>query len=259
MKALKKIIVTCTALSLILGSTISVSAADVKDIFDATYYAEQNPDVVAAVGNDADALYKHYVSYGMKEGRACGVLFDLNIYRKTYPDLEKAFGDDLAAYVNHYLNYGITEGRDGGGVFDAVTYANRYADVKEEYGYDIKKLYTHYQVFGIKENRDSLSQTVTDIIESQGSDSVEYSAAVQNALDYIAKAEDAWTAYNQAIKSESVEDVMPYVDAYNEILYDLFDAVDQLTMDEMHDVVSPAMGEAYDRNGEGFLSELAYG
>lgn len=38
--------------------------------FDATFYANNNPDVVAAFGNSPEALYKHYLNYGKKEGRA---------------------------------------------------------------------------------------------------------------------------------------------------------------------------------------------
>lgn len=38
--------------------------------FDAEFYAKNNPDVVAACGNSPEALYKHYLNYGKKEGRA---------------------------------------------------------------------------------------------------------------------------------------------------------------------------------------------
>lgn len=37
--------------------------------FDATYYAQNNPDVTAALGTDADVLYQHYIKYGKAEGR----------------------------------------------------------------------------------------------------------------------------------------------------------------------------------------------
>ena len=39
-------------------------------IFDAAFYAEQNPDVCAAVGTDENALYNHYQNCGKLEGRA---------------------------------------------------------------------------------------------------------------------------------------------------------------------------------------------
>jgi uncharacterized protein YkwD len=41
----------------------------IPDSFDANFYANNNPDVVAACGNSPEALYKHYVNYGKKEGR----------------------------------------------------------------------------------------------------------------------------------------------------------------------------------------------
>lgn len=37
--------------------------------FDAAYYAATYPDVVAALGTDASALYRHYKTCGAKEGR----------------------------------------------------------------------------------------------------------------------------------------------------------------------------------------------
>lgn len=38
--------------------------------FDAEYYAQNNPDVVAALGTDENVLYQHYLKYGKAEGRA---------------------------------------------------------------------------------------------------------------------------------------------------------------------------------------------
>lgn len=37
--------------------------------FDPAYYAQTYPDVAAALGTDATALYNHYISFGQKEGR----------------------------------------------------------------------------------------------------------------------------------------------------------------------------------------------
>lgn len=39
------------------------------EIFDAEYYAENNPDVAAQLGTDIQALYRHYRDYGKAEGR----------------------------------------------------------------------------------------------------------------------------------------------------------------------------------------------
>ncbi len=38
-------------------------------LFDPSYYAKNNPDVVAAFGTSADALYLHYMKFGICEGR----------------------------------------------------------------------------------------------------------------------------------------------------------------------------------------------
>ncbi len=52
---------------------LSVFAAPKKmsdgQIFDAEYYAKNNPDVVAALGSDENVLYNHYLNYGKAEGR----------------------------------------------------------------------------------------------------------------------------------------------------------------------------------------------
>ncbi|WP_026498161.1 L,D-transpeptidase [Butyrivibrio sp. WCD2001] len=49
-----------------LTAKVSVSA----DGFDANFYANKYPDVVAALGNDPAVLYNHYITYGIKEGRS---------------------------------------------------------------------------------------------------------------------------------------------------------------------------------------------
>ncbi|MBQ9141075.1 MAG: hypothetical protein IJX63_04695 [Lachnospiraceae bacterium] len=158
MKGIKKLGIMCVAVSLFTSSVLGVSAASLKDIFDADYYAEKYADVKAAFGDDEEALYAHYLNYGLKEGRSASVLFDVADYRARYSDLQAAFGDNWEAYAEHYLTYGLNEGRDGGGEFDAVSYANRYEDLKEAFGYDITALYEHYKTYGEKENRDARSQ-----------------------------------------------------------------------------------------------------
>lgn len=58
---------------MLIGNCMVVSAAPqtMPDgiVFDAEYYAQSNPDVVAAIGTDANALYQHYVNFGRAEGR----------------------------------------------------------------------------------------------------------------------------------------------------------------------------------------------
>ena len=83
----------------------------IKSLFDPEYYAKQNPDVVSALGNNKEALWNHYVSHGLAEGRPINKNFNVLAYSAAYPDLQKAFGDDILAYYVHYMNYGKNENR----------------------------------------------------------------------------------------------------------------------------------------------------
>lgn len=69
----KKIAALLMAVITVVGSSASVYAAPVRmadgTVFDAEYYAQNNPDVVAVLGTDATVLYQHYQNYGKAEGR----------------------------------------------------------------------------------------------------------------------------------------------------------------------------------------------
>ena len=83
----------------------------IKSLFDPEYYAKQYPDVVLALGNNKEALWNHYVSHGLAEGRQINKDFNVLAYSAAYPDLQKAFGNDILAYYVHYMNYGKNENR----------------------------------------------------------------------------------------------------------------------------------------------------
>ena len=146
--------------ALFIGGGIVADAANYADLFDASYYAEKNPDVVAAFGTDANVLYSHYVNNGIHEGRNAGPLFDVKKYRENNSDLEGLYADTWEAYVNQYLTEGLKEGlicycEE----FVAASYANRYSDLRNVYGYDVKRLYTHYITCGKKEGRNASWET----------------------------------------------------------------------------------------------------
>lgn len=70
---MKKKLISALAFTFAMAMTITAHATPVQmengDIFDADYYAATNPDVVAALGIDAEALYNHYLLCGKAEGR----------------------------------------------------------------------------------------------------------------------------------------------------------------------------------------------
>lgn len=140
---------------LTFGGTATVSAATLRDVFDAQYYSETYSDLKDTFGANQTALYKHYKTFGKKEGRTSTALIDVQKYRAAYPDLDAAFGDNWDAYVNHYIKYGFNEGRNSFGTFDARAYADRYPDLKAAFGYDVLALYKHYLKFGRAEGRDA--------------------------------------------------------------------------------------------------------
>jgi hypothetical protein len=93
---------------------LRLTASQQSRIFDADYYAAQNPDVVRVFGSEPAALYRHFIRYGLREGRAGNERFDITFYRLANPDLQRAYGNDTAKYVLHYLKYGRKEGRVAG-------------------------------------------------------------------------------------------------------------------------------------------------
>lgn len=94
-------------------------AASYAAVFDYIYYAQCYPDLQAVFGNNEAALFNHFITCGMAEGRQGNAEFNVQYYRAKYPDLQAVFGDDLQAYYIHYMTCGKVEGRQGNGV--AVT------------------------------------------------------------------------------------------------------------------------------------------
>ena len=92
----------------------TVSASDqamLQEFFEYDYYKRTNPDVVAAVGDDYNALFAHFVNYGIWEGRSADAEFNVNVYASAYDDLSSAYGSDVLAYYRHYATTGKNESR----------------------------------------------------------------------------------------------------------------------------------------------------
>ena len=67
-------------------------------VFDAAYYAQQNPDVVSVLGTDENALYLHYKVYGGKEGRLPVRPSCMN--PKSSPGSDSTWDDEIIAETN---------------------------------------------------------------------------------------------------------------------------------------------------------------
>lgn len=82
--------------------------------FDHERYANDYPDLKAVFGYDATALFNHYSTCGILEGRVAHTVhldFDYKRYADDYPDLKAAFGYNSDLLYNHYVNSGIKENR----------------------------------------------------------------------------------------------------------------------------------------------------
>lgn len=153
MRKIRKLMALGIAAALVFSTPLMASAEEVSDLFNATYYAKMNPDVVTSVGTDSTALYNHFMNTGMREGRTGSLMFDVNEYREKYPDLAKLYGNDILGYYQHFAANGLAEGRDGGGLFDPLAYAAAYPDLELVYGKDVKALCEHFITKGLDEGR----------------------------------------------------------------------------------------------------------
>lgn len=101
-----------------------------------------------ALGTDDATILKHFVNYGMAEGRQAIASFNVSSYRLQYADLRNAYGKNWKNYYLHYVKYGQKEGRKGTGcttlqmqqrsiginyssVYDYNYYVNNNVDVKK--------------------------------------------------------------------------------------------------------------------------------
>lgn len=102
-----------TGITKIQGGLTSYAGVDYSLVYNVGYYANRYSDLRKCFGFDDDAYIKHFVNYGMKEGRQATETFNVGIYKDRYSDLQQVFGSELQKYYIHYINYGYKEGRIG--------------------------------------------------------------------------------------------------------------------------------------------------
>ena len=93
-------------------ASIIYGGLDYSPVFCAEYYSDRYRDLKVAYGNNVAALFTHFISHGMREGRQAIDTFNVQAYRARYADLQKEFGDNLPCYYQHYIQFGIHERRN---------------------------------------------------------------------------------------------------------------------------------------------------
>ncbi|MBE6119169.1 MAG: hypothetical protein E7189_01830 [Erysipelotrichaceae bacterium] len=180
-KKIIKIISVITLVAIIFGTSgvtkteaaqhYYYNGTDFSAVFNPEYYYYSYPDLQRSFGYNTNALFQHFIYYGMSEGRQASANFNINYYYSHYGDLRNAFGGNLPSYYVHYIYYGQWEGRlassssydsysstwYGGvnysAVFNALYYYNRYPDLRRAFGYNPEALLQHFIVYGMRENR----------------------------------------------------------------------------------------------------------
>lgn len=154
----------CENCRVITESTF-LNGTDYSPVYDFDEYIKRYPDIRAHYGNDPVKALRHFVTYGMKEGRTGRDRFVWTYYRHNYPDLQRAFGNHAESYYRHFLKYGLREGRlsdrvlpradgiDYSPVYEEKDYKGRYEDLRRAFGEDSLRYFRHFLQYGMKEGR----------------------------------------------------------------------------------------------------------
>lgn len=92
--------------------TIIISDTSYDNVaFNASYYANKHKDVYDVYGDNAKALFDHFMTSGIIEGRQSSEQFSILVYKENNQDLVDVFGDDLIKYYDHFIECGYKENR----------------------------------------------------------------------------------------------------------------------------------------------------
>lgn len=80
-------------------------------VFDAEYYSKNNKDIFEVFGTNEKALLKHFINYGMYEGRKANDEFDINVYINCNSDVAEQWKLDKRQIYLHYIEHGKRENR----------------------------------------------------------------------------------------------------------------------------------------------------
>lgn len=144
----------------VMRSGITQKLSLPKYVFDSQYYANANSDIKSAFGYDEQKLIKHFIDYGIKEGRASSPTFWVKYYLEANNDVKAAYGKtNYQAAYEHFVNYGCKEYRRTSEEYDGFFYRNYYSDMNN---LSATKLMEHYLNTGKKAGRIGALETTTE-------------------------------------------------------------------------------------------------
>ena len=115
-------------------------------------YLASNPDLIATVGTEPEAVKAHYAAYGFFEGLRTD-LFGADRYLASNPDLIEAIGYDLEAAQQHFVDEGYRSDRRTN-TFIPELYLLSHPDLQKRFGGSLTAATQHYITAGYAEGRD---------------------------------------------------------------------------------------------------------
>ena len=215
---------------------------DYSPVYDYSYYTNKYPDIQAAFGSKSDDMgaLRHFVNYGMKEGRQGSAQFNVRSYHNEYPDLRSAFGTNWNRYYDHYLKYGRKEHRDGTGyenkinaatVYNGIDYSsvynydyyrNKYPDIQNAFGKTLDDIgaLRHFVNYGMKEGRQGSAQFNVRSYHNEYPDlrsafGTNWNRYYDHYLKYGRKEHRDGTGYENKINAVTVHNGIDYSAVYN--------------------------------------------
>lgn len=88
---------------------IPIAKEDMALVFDPVFYYTAYPDV-QVYGYNEEALFNHFLTVGMPEGRVGSANFNPVIYKANYPNMVNSLGNVNQLYYQHYLLSGCFSG-----------------------------------------------------------------------------------------------------------------------------------------------------
>jgi len=147
-------------------TTVSIPEKVKPFVFDAEYYANRYPDLMAVYGTDEAMLYKHFVNLGIEEGRSASPYFDIGYYANhNNINLTEYAKGDYEKAMNHFISYmdSTSEFSDAPKKlsvnFDPAYYYSQYTDLSHlntEF-----KLLEHFANYGNREGRKATKSAVS--------------------------------------------------------------------------------------------------
>lgn len=134
-KLFRSIAMLCLAAAIMISAVSAAAAgaegwipAEFKEfVFDAQYYAAKYPEVAQTYGTSEQALYDHFLNYGVDEKKQGSPTFSAEYYLARNSGLQSMFGTDYRAALLHYCSnrfpetvYQSAPSKYMGDTFDAV-------------------------------------------------------------------------------------------------------------------------------------------